>query len=75
MTLLIIGFTVLVSFLGFQNRDVVIKMKHWPYEEARTGEYFRWLTAGFVHADWMHLGVNMFVLWSFGSADGWARAA
>lgn len=67
MTLIIIGFTVLVSILGFQNRDVIIKMKHWPYEEARTGEYFRWLTAGFVHADWMHLGVNMFVLWSFGT--------
>jgi len=28
----------------------------------------RFLTSGFIHADWWHLGINMFVLWSFGNA-------
>ncbi len=68
ITLIIVAFTILISYLGFQNREVIIKMKHWPYEESRTREFYRWLTSGFVHADWMHLGVNMFVLWSFGTA-------
>ncbi len=66
MTLIIVAFTALVSWMGLQNREVIVKCKHWPWEERRTGEYYRWLTAGFVHADWMHLLVNMFVLWSFG---------
>ena len=66
LTLIIVAFTVLISYMGFQNRDVIIKCKHWPFEEKRTDEYYRWLTAGFVHADWTHLLVNMFVLWSFG---------
>lgn len=30
-------------------------------------EWYRFISAGFVHADWMHLLVNMFVLYSFGS--------
>lgn len=68
LTLIIIAFTVLISWMGFQNREVITKCKHWPYEESRSREFYRWVTSGFVHADWMHLGVNMFVLWSFGTA-------
>jgi len=29
-------------------------------------EYFRLVTSGFVHGDWWHLLINMFVLWNFG---------
>ena len=29
-------------------------------------EWWRFLTSGFIHADWMHLLVNMLVLYSFG---------
>ena len=67
ITLIIIAFTVLISYMGFQNHEVIVKCKHWPYEEQRSREFYRWVTAGFVHADWLHLGVNMFVLWSFGT--------
>jgi membrane associated rhomboid family serine protease len=67
ITILIIIATCLVSYLGFQNREVIEKCKNNPYLEANKGEYFRMLTGGFLHADWVHLGVNMFVLWSFGS--------
>ncbi len=63
---LIIGFTALVSFMAFNNRYLFIKLKHWPYEEVRQGEYYRWLTSGLLHADPMHLIFNMITLYFFG---------
>ena len=33
---------------------------------ARRNEWWRLVTHGFVHADWMHLIVNMFTFYSFG---------
>mgnify|MGYP006305381133 CR=1 FL=1 len=41
-------------------------MSHRPYIEERSREYHRWLTAGFVHANWPHLIINMFVFYQFG---------
>jgi len=42
-------------------------LHHNPYVETQTGQYWRMLTGGFVHGGWLHLGINMFVLWSFGT--------
>lgn len=67
ITYLIIGFTVLASAQAFNNYDLFYKLKHWPYAEARRGEYHRWLSAGFLHADWMHLMFNMLTLYFFGA--------
>ncbi|TNE60444.1 MAG: rhomboid family intramembrane serine protease [Bacteroidetes bacterium] len=66
MTYLIIGFTVLFSIGAFNNPELFLKCKHWPYAEARSGEYYRWLTSGFLHGDYMHLLFNMFTLYFFG---------
>lgn len=66
ITLLIIGFTVLVSIQGFSRYDLIDRLKHSPYRENTAKDYYRLLTSGFVHADWTHLIVNMFVLYSFG---------
>jgi membrane associated rhomboid family serine protease len=66
ITYLIIGFTCLISFMAFNNQELFVKMKHWPYQEARRGEYYRWLTSGFLHADPMHLIFNMLTLYFFG---------
>ena len=66
ITLLIILFTVLVSYQGFTNYHMVDRWKHYPYRESRSKEWYRILTSGFVHADWIHLLVNMYVLYSFG---------
>jgi len=67
VTLLIIVFTCLVSYQGFSNYNLINRWKHFPYQESRHKEWFRLLTSGFVHADWVHLLVNMYVLYSFGS--------
>ena len=67
ITYIIIGFTCLISFMAFQNPDITVKMKHWPFYEKRDGEYYRWLTSGFLHGDTMHLLFNMLALFLFGA--------
>lgn len=66
ITYLIIGITLLVSYLAFNDRGLFEKLKHYPFEEKRDKEYHRFLTSGFVHGSGMHLFVNMYVLYTFG---------
>jgi membrane associated rhomboid family serine protease len=66
ITTLIIAVTSLVSLVAFNNGDWMYKLRHWPYQEARRGEYYRWLTGGLLHADPMHLIFNMLTLYVFG---------
>ncbi|MEO6131897.1 MAG: rhomboid family intramembrane serine protease [Saprospiraceae bacterium] len=66
ITIIIIIFTCLVSYQGFSNYGFIDRMKHSPSREFAFKEYYRMLTSGFIHADWAHLLVNMFVLYSFG---------
>lgn len=63
---MIIAFTVLVSSQGFSKYALIDRLKHSPVREFGGKEYYRLLTSGFVHGDWTHLIVNMFVLYSFG---------
>jgi membrane associated rhomboid family serine protease len=67
INLILIIFTALISFQAFNNQALFDRLKHHPYTENRHKEYHRWLTSGFVHGDFLHLGLNMFVLWQFGS--------
>jgi membrane associated rhomboid family serine protease len=67
VTLVIIAVTALISWLALSNRDLFLKFMHYPYEEHRDKEYYRWVTSVFLHGSWMHLAINMFVLWSFGT--------
>ncbi len=67
VTLIIIIFTCLVSFVCFSNEQLFDKLAHHPSVEQRDNvEKLRWLTSGFVHVDFFHLFINMFVLHSFG---------
>ncbi|MBP6827398.1 MAG: rhomboid family intramembrane serine protease [Saprospiraceae bacterium] len=68
VTYIIIAVTALISFMAFNNPELSVKMRHWPYEEARRGEYYRWFTSGFLHADPMHLIFNMLTLLFFGAS-------
>ena len=68
LTLIIIIATIIVSVPCFQNQDLFMKLRFSPYMVKHKNQTYRFFTHAFVHADWMHLFVNMFVLYSFGSA-------
>ena len=57
---------VIFSMVGFSNAAMVDKTIMWPYRVARENQYIRFITSGFLHADWMHLIFNMFTLFFFG---------
>jgi len=57
---------VIFSLIGFSNAALVDKTIMWPYRVAREKQYYRFLTSGFLHADFIHLFFNMFTLYFFG---------
>lgn len=67
ITYLILGITVVVSFICFGNQTLAMKLALSPYQVIHRQEWYRVVTHGFVHADMTHLLVNMFTFWSFGS--------
>lgn len=66
VTLTIVIITCMISIPAFTNRQFFDQFKHHPYTEKREKQYYRWLTSGFLHGSWIHLGVNMYVLHEFG---------
>ena len=66
VSFIIIGITVLVSFLSFQNTEMFTKLKFNPYLIKHHKQWYRFISHSIVHADWMHLIINMYVLYSFG---------
>jgi membrane associated rhomboid family serine protease len=68
ITLIIIGLTVLVSLAAFNNQALMGGLIMNPYQAHRQNQYYRFITSGFIHADWSHLIFNMFSLYFFGRA-------
>ncbi len=68
VTLLLIAANVIFSMIGFSNNNFLGKTIGWPYYEKRNKEYYRFITSGFLHADWIHLFFNMFTLYFFGGS-------
>lgn len=66
MTLYLVIFTSLISIIGFANRNIFEKLEFNPNRVYYKKEYYRLITHAFLHADWIHLIVNMIVLYSFG---------
>jgi len=66
ITLIIIVITVLFSLIAFSNKDLFTKLLFSPYLIKESNQYYRFFTYGIIHADWLHLFINMFVLNSFG---------
>jgi len=67
MILIIIIATVLLSVFALNREEVFRMLMFNAYAVKHNREYHRLFTNGFIHADWIHLGINMFVLYSFGS--------
>ena len=66
ITTILIIITALISWRAFHNDQLFYKLAHWPYKEHQNKEYYRFLSSGFVHGNWLHLLINMFVLYIFG---------
>lgn len=66
ITWLIIGVTALVSYLAFQNSELKAKLQFNAAKIIHEKEYYRLVSHAFIHANWTHLLVNMFVLYFFG---------
>ncbi len=63
--LLLIIANVLVSMKGFNDYPFLNRYK-FQVSNILNGEKIRMFTSGFLHADWMHLGFNMYTLYLFG---------
>lgn len=79
VTQVLIGINVLVFFVGASNRFFtidygVLGSAVLPFSDGSFklvgvghGEWYRLITGGFLHANILHLGMNMFALWVLGS--------
>ncbi len=63
--LLVIG---VISFSAFSNSTIFYRLQLNSWEVIHRKQYYRVVTHAFLHADWAHLLINLFVLYSFGNA-------
>ena len=67
ITLIIVIITVLISLAALRRRDLLNRFDLSPARVVQKREYYRIFTHAFLHADLFHLGINMLVLYSFGT--------
>ncbi|HQK37156.1 MAG TPA: rhomboid family intramembrane serine protease [Bacteroidales bacterium] len=67
MTIVLIIITTVVSVYVFQNPGLFNKLQLSPFMVVYRRQWYRLFSHGFIHADWIHLIVNMIVLYSFGT--------
>lgn len=66
VTIALIAVNIIVSLIAMNNQDVLSKAIMWPYGVKKYNQYYRFITSGFIHADYIHLFFNMFTLFFFG---------
>ena len=62
VTIVIILVTVVVSVFAFSNRDLFRRLVFNAYDIKHFKNTYRFLSYALIHADWIHLLVNMMVL-------------
>jgi len=67
ITTIIVVITVAVSLLAFRREEIFERFDLRPPNVVHRREYHRIFTHAFLHADYVHLGINMLVLYSFGT--------
>lgn len=68
VTIILIIITVGISWYAWKNHELMQNWIFHPYSVARDNSWHRFLTSGFLHADYTHLFFNMFTLYFFGNA-------
>lgn len=67
MSLIIILITIIISVCAFKYPQLADKLSLKPALVIHRSQWYRAISYAFIHADYGHLLVNMFVLWMFGS--------
>ncbi|CAL1518144.1 rhomboid family intramembrane serine protease [Chitinophaga sp. MM2321] len=67
ISIIIIIITCLISYTSLNNYEQLEKLMMRPYMVNNYKQYYRFITSGFVHADYQHLLFNMLTLFFFGS--------
>lgn len=66
ITLIIIAITSVVSYAAFNNHSIIEKYIFYP-PAIKNNQLYRFVSYGFLHADFSHLLFNMFALFLFGT--------
>ena len=66
ITTILIIINVVMFFISDRDKNLTDKTIMWPYYVKRNHQYYRLITSGFLHANFMHLFFNMFTLYFFG---------
>lgn len=66
ISLIIVIITCLVSIGGFNNEKIINDLIFHPPSISSRNQYYRFITHGLIHADFIHLAFNMLALYSFG---------
>lgn len=67
VTIIIIIITCIFSITAFSNGSLFHKNLFNPYLIRHNRQWHRFFTHAFLHADWVHLIMNMYVLYMFGN--------
>lgn len=67
ITIIIIAITSIISYLGFQNRELIGKLMLYPIVMRSPLQAYRLITSGFVHSNTAHLIFNMVTLYFVGT--------
>jgi membrane associated rhomboid family serine protease len=65
-SIILVFITCAVSILAFNKPEYLLKLRFNAYEIQHKRQAYRFFTYGLVHADALHLFVNMYVLYNFG---------
>jgi membrane associated rhomboid family serine protease len=65
-TVVVVVLTCLISLVAFNSSKVLDDLIFWPPAISMRHQYYRFITCGFIHADFLHLAFNMFTLYFFG---------
>lgn len=67
ITLILSIIITIVSIQAFSKREIIAKYSFSPYAIKHRNEWYRFFTHIFIHADWIHLIINLFVFYQFGN--------
>jgi membrane associated rhomboid family serine protease len=65
-TIIILLLTCVISFTAFSNEKITQDLIFYPTAVSNRNQWYRFITSGFIHADFLHLAFNMYTFYLFG---------